>query len=227
MSGRSNNSLGEIAKNTGIAAVGLVTYGVGLYLTINAGIGVAPWDCFYLGISKVTGVIYGNISVTIGFIVIVIDWILKERIGIGTIIDAIIVGKTVDLCNYIGIINEPDSMWVGIGVMLIGLVLEGTGQFIYMGSALGCGPFDGLMVALSKRWKKVTIGMIGIMLNAFAFVGGWILGGPIGIGTIISVLLMSPIMEAIFRLLHFEAESVTHQDIFKSIRVISGRSSVE
>ena len=221
--GRSNNTRGEIARNTAIEVVGLVVYGVGLYLTIQAGIGVAPYDCFYLGISEVTGIIYGNISVVMGFIIIAIDWALGARIGIGTIVDAIVVGKTVDLCNYIGLLPEIDSILIGIAIMLAGLVLEGLGQFIYMGSALGCGPYDGLMVALSKRWPKVSIGMIGVLLNAIAFVLGWLLGGPIGIGTVISVALMGPIMELVFKILHFEAEAVAHQDIFESLRVLSGK----
>ena len=221
--GRTNNTRGEIARNTAIEVVGLVVYGVGLYLTIHAGIGVAPYDCFYLGISEVTGVIYGNISVAMGFIVIAIDWALGARIGIGTIVDAIVVGKTVDLCNYIGLLPEIDSLVLGIGIMLIGLVLEGFGQFIYMGSALGCGPYDGLMVVLSKRTQKLSIGAIGIMVNAVAFVLGWLLGGPIGIGTVISVALMGPIMELVFKILHFEAEAVAHQDIFESLRVIGGK----
>lgn len=104
----------DIVLNTFRAALGLAFFGVGIYFTIQANIGVAPWDCFYLGIEKVTGIKYGNISVCASLIIITIDVLLKERIGIGTLTDAIVVGKTVDLCNALNLIPKQTSIWMGV-----------------------------------------------------------------------------------------------------------------
>lgn len=215
-----NKTTKDILLNTIRAALGLAFFGVGIYFTIQANIGVAPWDCFYLGIEKATGIKYGNISVCASLIIITIDVILKERIGIGTLTDAIVVGKTVDLCNALNLVSEQTSMWTGIAFMLIGLLINGVGQYIYMQSALCCGPRDGLLLALSKRMPKVPIGAVGVMINGAVLLLGWILGGPIGIGTILGVLLMTPIMQMVFQVMHFEPKAVIHQDLIQSSRVI-------
>ena len=215
-----NDSMKNILLNTVRAALGLALFGVGLYFTIQANIGVAPWDCFYLGQQKISHIKYGNISVCASLIIIVIDFLLKERIGIGTLTDAIVVGKTVDLCNALQIVPMQDSVPIGILFMLLGLVINGIGQYIYMQSALCCGPRDGLLLALSKRMPRLPIGMVGVMINGVVLLLGWLLGGPIGIGTVIGVLLMTPIMQLVFQIMHFEPKSVCHQDLLQSFGVI-------
>ena len=84
----------ELLKKTLLAAIGLICFGAGVYLTIQANIGVAPWDALNLGLSKTFGILYGTASVGVSVILILIDLLLKEHIGIGTILDAVLVGKT-------------------------------------------------------------------------------------------------------------------------------------
>ena len=216
-----NKTTKDILLNTIRAALGLAFFGVGIYFTIQANIGVAPWDCFYLGIEKATGIKYGNISVCASLIIITINVILKERIGIGTLTDAIVVGKTVDLCNALNLVPEQTSMWTGIAFMLIGLLINGVGQYIYMQSALCC---------QSKRWSSPGVKQENAessyrcrwrhdKWSSFAF--RLDPGRPIGIGTILGVLLMTPIMQMVFQVMHFEPKAVIHQDLIQSSRVIS------
>ena len=121
-----NHTLSDIAKHSVIAALGLMLFGFGVYLTIQANIGVAPWDAFNLGLSKTFGILYGTASVMVSFTIIVIDILLGERIGIGTVLDAVIVGKTVDLLNYINIVPAIEgSLPLSIAVMLTGLFIMG------------------------------------------------------------------------------------------------------
>ena len=221
-----NQSAGEIFINSVKAVLGLALFGVGIYLTIQANIGVAPWECLYLGIQKTCGFLYGNISVCASFLIIIIDLLIKERIGIGTIIDAIVVGKTVDLCNYLDLIPQQTSFAMGVVFMLVGLTMNGLGELIYMRSALCCGPRDALMVGLSKRMPKVPIGIVGMMILAVVLFFGWILGGPIGAGTIIGAFLMSPIMQLVFTIFGFVPEEVDHQDLFTSIKVLRHKDKV-
>lgn len=218
-----NENTKDIIKNTLRAAIGLALFGVGTYFTIQANIGVAPWDCFYLGIEKTTGIKYGNISVCTSLIIIIVDVLLKERIGIGTLTDAVVVGKTVDLCNALELVPEQNSMTIGVVCMLAGLLMNGIGQYIYMRAALCCGPRDSLLLALSKRMPRIPIGGVGVMINGAVLLLGWILGGPIGVGTIIGVLLMTPVMQMVFEIMRFDPKAVKHQNMIQSFRVIFSR----
>ncbi len=201
------------------AAAGLAIFAVGVYMTMQANIGVAPWDCFYLGIQETFGIQYGNVSVVIAVIIIIINLLMKERIGIGTILDAMIV----DLCNYLELIPRQESIAGGIALMLAGLLVNGLGQYIYMRMGLCCGPRDGLMVGLSKRMPKVPIGMVSNMLLALTLFLGWRLGGPIGIGTIVAAVCMGPAMQLVFHVMHFDAAKVEHQDLLQNFRMLKSR----
>lgn len=218
-----NQSLSDIIKNSFLAAFGLFAFGVGVYLTIQANIGVAPWDTFYLGLSQTLGIQYGTISIIASFIIIAIDWMLKERIGIGTLLDAVIVGKTVDLLNWLDLIPQQQSVVSGVLIMLAGLVIMGFSQYLYMKAALCCGPRDALLVALGKKLHKIPIGTVSTGILLTVFILGWLLDGPIGIGTIISVCLQGQIMQLAFNIMKFHPTDITHQDLIQSGKVIFGR----
>lgn len=215
-----NQTLGSILKNSLLAAFGLFCFGVGVYLTIQANIGVAPWDTLYLGVNRVTGIQYGTISIITSFVVIGIDLLLKERIGIGMLLDAVIVGKTVDLMNWLNPVPAQQNLFTGILIMLAGLAVMGFSQYLYMTAALGCGPRDSLLVALNKRVKNVSAGTVwtGILITVFLIGGA--LGGPIGIGTIIAVCLQGAFMQLAFNIMKFKPTEVEHQDLVQSLRVI-------
>lgn len=139
----------ELLKKTLLAAIGLICFGAGVYLTIQANIGVAPWDALNLGLSKTFGILYGTASVGVSVILILIDLLLKEHIGIGTILDAVLVGKTVDFLNWLDLIPSQENIWAGIVMMLIGFFIMGLSQVIYMKAGLCCGPRDSLLLACS------------------------------------------------------------------------------
>lgn len=220
-----NQTRGEIIKHCFIAAFGLATFATGVYLTIQANIGVAPWDCFFLGVENTFGIKYGNVAVMTSLIVICIDLLLKERIGLGTLIDAVFTGKVVDFLDWLEVVPPQESMAIGVLLMIGGLFLNGLGQFIYMRVALCCGPRDGMIVGLSKKLKKVPIGIVSVLILAVVLFLGWMLGGPIGIGTLIGTFLMGPSMQLVFKMLHFDAEAVKHQDIFASAKVLAGKKA--
>ena len=216
-----NNSLISILKNSLLAAFGLFGFGVGVYLTIQANIGVAPWDTFYLGINKVTGIQYGNISIAASIIIILIDvFVLKERIGIGTLLDAVVVGKTVDLMNWLNLVPAQQNMIVGVILMLIGLFIMGFSQYLYMQAGLSCGPRDSMLVGISKKIPKVKVGYIGTAILITVFILGWLLDGPIGVGTIIAVALQGTLMQIAFNIMKFDPKDITHQDLIQSMKVI-------
>ena len=215
-----NQSLGSILANSLLAAFGLFGFGVGVYLTIQANIGVAPWDTFYLGINRVTGIQYGTISIIVSFFVICLDLLLKERIGIGMLLDAVIVGKTVDLMNWLDLVPAQQNIVIGVILMLVGLFIMGFSQFLYMKAALCCGPRDTLLVAMNKRFKNVSAGTVWTCILITVFIMGWLLGGPVGVGTIIAVCLQGPLMQLAFNMMKFKPTEVNHQDLIQSMKVI-------
>ena len=135
-------------------------------------------------------------------------------------IDAIVVGKAVDFFNWINIVPARGSLWTGIPVMITGLFIMAYTQFTYMASALGCGPRDTLLVGLAKRAGRIPIGAVSIALLSLATLTGWLLGGPVGIGTLICAFCTGPIMQLAFRTVNFDATAVKHQRLIDSLRVI-------
>lgn len=206
-----NNTAWDIAKNSITAALGLMLFGLGVHLTIQANIGVAPWDTLNMGLSKTFGILYGTASVIVSFTIIAIDILLRERIGIGTVLDAIVVGKTVDLLNWLDIVPDmEDNFPVSIGMMLIGLFIMGLGQVVYMRAGLCCGPRDSLMLAINRRLKKLPVGAVSVLMMIIVLLVGWRLGGPIGIGTIVCTFGIGIMMQFAFVITRFEPKDVEH-----------------
>ena len=121
---------------------GLAVFALGVHFTIHADIGVAPWDCLGFGIEKHTPLTYGLAMTSIAVIILVIDLIMGERIGFGTIIDALLTGNLVDLFNHVDPLPENSSIPLGIAFIAGGLVLMAFGQAIYMKAGQCCGPRD-------------------------------------------------------------------------------------
>ncbi len=220
---KENRTARAIFTNMILAAVSLFFNGFGVYLTIQANIGAGPWDVLNLGLSKTLGILYGTASVAISYAILGVDIALKEPIGIAMFIDAFVVGKAVDFFNKINIVPKCDSVPKGIVVMLIGLVIMAYTQYTYMSASLGCGPRDTLLVALAKRAKKIPIGAVSIALLSLATFIGWLLGGPVGIGTLICAFATGPIMQMAFSSVKFDATHVHHQHLADSVKVFVDR----
>lgn len=216
---RENRSVKAILLNMLLAAVSLFVNGFGIYLTIQANIGAAPWDVLNLGISKSLGILYGTASIAVAFSILLIDILLREPIGIAMFIDAVVVGKSVDFFNWLGLVPKAASLVTAIPMMLAGLIILAYTQYGYMIASLGCGPRDTLLVGLAKRAKKLPIGAVSIALLSTATLIGWLLGGQVGIGTLISAFGAGPIMQMAFQSVHFDATHIRHQRLKDSYKV--------
>ena len=195
---------------------GLFLYALGIFLTIQANIGLAPWEAFSMGGSYLTHLSYGNIVVITGFIIIAIDYVLKEKIGFGTILNALLIGKFVDLIQFFDFIPTISNFWLGLLMLLIGQVVICIASFFYIGAALGCGPRDALMVALGKRMPKLPIGAIRGLIEGSVLFVGWSLGAKVGLGTIISVFGIGFILQFTFKLLRFGMSTANRTEIIRS-----------
>ena len=200
---------------------GLLVFAFGVHLTIFANIGLAPWDCLGMGIALHTPLNYGLSMTMIGVAVLLLDLLLHERIGYGTIIDALLTGNFVQLFNDLDPLPLNESLWLGIVIMLTGYVFCALGMWLYMRAAQCCGPRDSLLVALGKRLPRVPIGAVEILLWAVVLLAGWALGGPVGIGTLISTFGAGAVMQLVYSLIRFEPRDVRHRDVIEVTRLLT------
>ena len=170
---------------------GLVLFGFGLALMVIADLGLAPWDVLHQGISDRTGIPIGTMVIIVG-VLLLVAWIpLKEKIGIGTIANAIVIGVVLDLSLLV--LPERLTAWPQQwAALLVGVVLVGIGSGYYIGAGLGPGPRDGLMTGLARMGYPIFAVRAAIELSAL--VVGWILGGTVGVGTVIFALAMGPLV---------------------------------
>lgn len=199
--------------------LGLAVFAFGVYLTICANIGLAPWDSLSMGISYHTPLSYGMAHIMIGCILVLIDLLMREKIGYGMIFDAVLVGMFIDLYRRLDIVSKQTDVLLGIITMIAGLFIMSFGQYFYMSAAQGCGPRDAFLVGLGKRMPKLPIGLVNIMILSFVLGGGWLLGAPIGIGTLIATFGIGLSMQIVFALLKFEPRSVKHQSLLETTRL--------
>ena len=216
---RANQSPRAILLHMALAAFSLFVNGFGVYLTIQANIGAGPWDVLHLGVSKTLGILYGTASIAISCTILAIDILLKEPIGIAMFIDAVVVGKAVDFFNHIHAVPPASSLLTGVPLMIAGLFIMAYTQYTYMIASLGCGPRDTLLVGLAKRVKRVPIGAVIIALLSLVTLVGALLGGPVGVGTLIFAFGAGPIMQLAFRTVRFDATGIKHQRMTDSVRV--------
>lgn len=197
---------------------GLGLFSIGIIMTVKAQIGYAPWDTFHYGLSNVLGLSYGLMTIIVGGATVGLAVILGERIGIGTLLNMTLIGVLCDLLLNYNIIRTPNQLWLQIAMLLAGLMIMSFASYFYISSGLGAGPRDSLMVALTKR-LKLPVGVCRNIIELSVLVIGWRLGGTVGIGTILSALLMGVFVQGVFKLLKFDARKVkqlTIQDMRES-----------
>lgn len=201
---------------------GLAIFALGVYLAVSANIGLAPWDTLSMGVSYRAPLSFGGASIAVSVLVVLIDLLLREKIGLGTILNAFLVGLFIDAYDRLGIIPEQSNVPLGIAIMVAGLFAMGLGQYFYMTAALGCGPRDTLLMGLGRRFPKIPIGAVNTAILAVVLVAGWLLGAPIGIGTVISTFGIGVAMQIVFRLLRFEPRGIAHEGLIETARALFG-----
>lgn len=170
--------------------VGVFLYGIAISAMVQAAVGLDPWDVLTQGLALHTGVPFGLMTNIIGLGVLLL-WIpLRQRPGVGTVLNALLVGPSAQL--GLAVIPAPDVLWLRILLFAGGLVLLGIATGLYIGAQLGPGPRDGLMTGLHKRTRR-PIWMVRMAIEVTVLVIGWLLGGNVGFGTLAFALLIGPL----------------------------------
>ena len=181
---------------------GLFLCAVGIVLFLEARLGLPPWDVLHQGIAKHTPLSFGEANVVVGVAVLGLAWSLGARIGIGTVANAVLIGSFVAVLQPLHFVQELSRWPLGgrIGLVALGLVAFGSGSAFYIGAALGAGPRDSLMLVGSRRlgWR---IGAVRALIEVSVLVAGFLLGGVVGLGTVVFAALIGPAVEASFWLL--------------------------
>lgn len=199
------------------AIVGLVIFALGSYFQIQANFGMSPWNSLSQGLSMNYPVTFGTANILVSFIIILIDILLKEPIGIGTILNAIVIGLGTDVFLAMGFLPTQTTLIGKFVVLMAGIVITCLGQYVYMKACLSCGPRDSLLVGLGKKFPKVKIGTVNIVLLAVVQVVCLVLGSPVGLGTIICVFGTGTIMNIVFGFLKFNPRELVHEGIPETI----------
>jgi uncharacterized membrane protein YczE len=178
--------------------LGLALFGTGITFMKQADLGLGPWEVLNDGISKMTGYQLGTVSIFIGMLVLILWVPIGERPGIGTLLNILLIGTVTNLTLLI--IPRVDQIALQISWLVIGLLVIGLGSALYLGSRLGAGPRDGLMMGLYRR-SGASIRLVRTILEISVLAVGWLLGGTIGIGTLAFALGIGPIIQFMFRLI--------------------------
>lgn len=176
--------------------LGLFLYGIGIAFMVRGEIGAAPWDVLSQGIARHVPLTFGVITILVSVAVLVLWLPLRQRYGIGTLLNALLVGPAADVGLYLIPTGQP--LWLRIGFFVIGLVVLSAATGLYIGAHFGPGPRDGLMTGLHTRtgWP---IWMVRTGLEIIVVIVGWTLGGNVGIGTLAFALLVGPLCQFFMR----------------------------
>jgi len=171
--------------------VGLVLFGIGIALMLQSGLGLPPWDVLHQGLTEQFGLSVGVWSIIVSFVVLLAWLPLRERYGLGTVLNAIIIGVVIDL--GVIIVPEFDSVWLDALMLTAGILLIGLASGMYIGANLGPGPRDGLMTAIARRGPSIRMTRWG--LEIVVLITGILMGGTFGVGTVAFALFIGPLVQ--------------------------------
>jgi uncharacterized membrane protein YczE len=166
-----------------------VLFGVTIAMMVLAGLGLAPWDVLHQGLSRTFGLGIGTWSVLVSFVVLLGWWPLRQRLGIGTVANAIVVGVVIDVVLWLA--EPPEALWARIALLVGGVVGNGIATGLYIGAGLGAGARDGLSTGIAARGHPMRV--VRTAVEATVLVTGLLLGGTVGLGTVLYALAIGPI----------------------------------
>ncbi|MGN6252098.1 MAG: YczE/YyaS/YitT family protein [Marmoricola sp.] len=183
---------GRLPRRLAQLFLGLVLYGFTLALIITAHLGNAPWDVLHQGLARHLPISIGTAVIAVSLLVLLL-WIpLREMPGLGTIANAFVIGLATDA--GLGLLAEPRALWLRVAFTIGGVAGNGLATALYIGAQLGPGPRDGLMTGLHRR-TGLPIGRVRTALEATVVVLGWVLGGVLGLGTLLYALAIGPLVQ--------------------------------
>lgn len=168
---------------------GVVLYGATAGMLVLGGLGLDPWDVLHQGLSRTFGLGIGTWAIIVSFVVFTGWRVLRQRPGVGTLVNAVGVGLVIDL--IVAIVHPPHELWARVALMIGGVVGNGIATGLYIGAGLGPGARDGLTTGIAGRGHSIRV--VRTTIEASVLITGFLLGGTVGLGTFVYALAIGPI----------------------------------
>ncbi|POX37518.1 hypothetical protein C3486_28010 [Streptomyces sp. Ru73] len=197
--------------------IGLLLYGISMGLMVCANLGLEPWSVFNQGVSKHTGLTIGTVTIVFGALFLLL-WIpLRQRVGIGTVSNVILLGLVMDAT--IAVVPAYESLAVRVPMLAFAVALNGVATGLYISARLGPGPRDGLMTGLHLRTGR-PIRLVRTCIEVTVLAIGFVLGGSVGVGTVLYALAIGPMAQFFLRIFAIKG-------LEEPSRVVAGKSAPE
>jgi uncharacterized protein len=193
---------GGLGARLAVLVVGLFLCACGIVAFLESDLGLPPWDVLHQGLAEQTRLSFGAANLVVSVVVVAVAALLRARIGLGTVLNAVLIGSFVIALTSVDAVDELSGSSLGgrVALMAVALGCFGVGSALYIGADLGAGPRDSLMVVASQR-LRVRLGMSRTAIELAVLLAGVLLGGTFGIGTVVFALGIGPAVELSFRLL--------------------------
>ncbi|TQM58605.1 putative membrane protein YczE [Humibacillus xanthopallidus] len=192
LSPRQQLRAGRLPRRLVQLLVGLTLYGVSMAMMIRSTLGLDPWDVFHAGIATHVPLSFGQVTIIVGVLVLLLWVPLRQWPGLGTIANVVVIGLAADA--GLALIAPPEALWSRALLLGSGIVLNGVAGGLYIGSQLGPGPRDGLMTGFARR-TGLSIRLVRTTIEVVVLAVGWLLGGPVGLGTVLYAVTIGPLVQ--------------------------------
>jgi uncharacterized membrane protein YczE len=192
LSPRQQLRAGRLPRRVVQLMVGLTLYGVSMAMLIRSTLGLDPWDVFHAGIATHVPLTFGQVTIIVGALVLLLWLPLRQWPGLGTIANVVVIGLAADAA--LALIAPPENVWARALMLVGGIVLNGIAGGLYIGSQLGPGPRDGLMTGFARS-TGLSIRLVRTTIEVVVLGAGWLLGGPVGLGTVLYAVTIGPLVQ--------------------------------
>ena len=192
LSPREQLRAGRLPRRVVQLMIGLTLYGVSMAMLIRSTLGLDPWDVFHAGIATHVPLTFGQVTIVVGALVLLLWVPLRQWPGLGTVANVVVIGVAADI--GLALIAAPQDLWARALMLGSGIVLNGIAGGLYIGSQLGPGPRDGLMTGFARR-TGLSIRLVRTTIEVVVLSAGWLLGGPVGLGTVLYAVTIGPLVQ--------------------------------
>lgn len=204
---------------------GLFLFAAGVVANLYSGLGMSPWGVLNVGLANILPLTLGQVSQLIGLVVIVIGWVLGFAPGFGTLANMYFIGLFIDLIIEWNVIPTPNSPLEQFLLLFASIAVLGAGSYFYMHVQLGAGPRDGLMVGFMRRLNR-SVAYVRGAIEVSVLVVGYLLGGPVGIGTVLTALTVGYSVQLAFRMGRFDSKKAKQLNLLELFRCLCGEDQL-
>ncbi|MFA7573627.1 MAG: hypothetical protein WCY24_07880 [Lutispora sp.] len=205
-----------LLKKIPMLLFGLFLYSAGIVATLYSRLGMSPWEVFHMGIVNHTPLTLGQTSQITGFCILALSYFIGVIPGLASILNMYFIGFFIDFIDNLGFYKVPATLLGRFSLLVLGILMIGWATYFYLKVQLGAGPRDGLMEGLVKKLKK-PVWMIRSAIEITVLIIGYFLGGPVGIGTLITAFTIGFSVQLAFKIGKYDSKSAEHEDILKMI----------